>query len=106
MAVRSGFVHVPMLLADKAGASLRLEFEGCAVGLFVVSGPTAGVIEYSVDGADWKKLDTHTQWSNGVYLPWVFMLEDELATGKHTLRLRMAKGGKAGCWIRNFVVNR
>ena len=106
VAVRSGFVHVPMLLADKAGASLRLEFEGCAVGLFVVSGPTAGVIEYSVDGADWKKLDTHTQWSNGVYLPWVFMLEDELATGKHTLRLRMAKGGKAGCWIRNFVVNR
>ena len=103
---RKNFVNVPMLVADKAGTSLRLDFEGRAVGLFCVSGPTAGVIEYSVDGADWKKLDTHTQWSNGVYLPWVFMLEDELPAGKHTLKLRMAKGEKTGCWIRNFVVNR
>lgn len=103
---RKNFVHVPMLVADKAGASFRLEFEGRAIGLFGVSGPSAGVLEYSVDGSDWKRVDTHTKWSDGVYLPWVFMLEDELPAGKHTLKLRMAKGRRTGCWIRNFVVNR
>lgn len=103
---RKNFVHVPMLVADKAGASFRLEFEGRAIGLFGVSGPSAGVLEYSVDGSDWKRVDTHTKWSDGVYLPWVFMLEDELPAGKHMLKLRMAKGRRTGCWIRNFVVNR
>ena len=48
---RKGFVHVPMLVADRAGASLSFSFEGCAVGIFCAAGPQACVLEYSVDGA-------------------------------------------------------
>lgn len=102
---REGFVHVPMLVVEKAGASLALDFEGSAIGLFCAAGPQACVLEYSVDGAPFKKLDTYTAWSHYLYLPWTFMLETELTPGKHQLRLRVAKGERTGCQIRNFVVN-
>lgn len=102
---RKGFVNVPMLEANRAGASLSLSFEGRAIGFFGVAGPQACVLEYSVDNAPFKKLDTYTQWSNGLYLPWVYMFETELAEGHHTLKLRVAKGSKTECQIRNFVVN-
>jgi len=102
---RKGFVHVPMLVADRAGASFLFSFEGRAVGIFCAAGPQACVLEYSVDGAPFKKLDTFTDWSRNLYIPWVYMLETELVSGRHTLRLRIAKGERTGCQIRNFVVN-
>lgn len=103
---RQGFVNVPMLTTDRAGASLTLPFEGRAIGIFCAAGPQACVLEYSVDGAPFKKLDTFTSWSKGLYIPWVYMLETELTSGSHTLQLRVAKGDKTGCQIRNFVVNK
>lgn len=33
------------------------------------------------------------------------MFETELEATRHTLRLRMAKGERTGCQIRQFVVN-
>lgn len=102
---RKGFVHVPMLVADRAGASLSFSFEGRAVGIFCAAGPQACVLEYSVDGTPFKKLDTFTSWSRSLYIPWVYMFETELAPGRHTLQLRVAKGSKNECQIRNFLVN-
>lgn len=107
---RPGFVDVPMLEATKAGAKLTLDFEGTAIGIFCVSGPSAGTIEYSIDGAPYKSLDTYTQWSSWLYIPWLFMLEDELKPGKHKLKMRMAKSNNVHSkgyelQIRNFVVN-
>ena len=57
-----------------------------------------------------KQLDTHTAWSDGLYIPWLFMLETQLADTNHTLVLRVAKeankeSGRTACQIRNFVVN-
>jgi len=103
---RKGFVNVPMLVAERAGATLSFPFEGRAVGIFCVAGPQACVLEYSVDGAPFKQLDTFTEWSSGLYLPWVYMFETELAPTRHVLRLRVAKGEKTSCQIRNFVVNK
>ena len=107
---RGGFVEVPMLEATQGGDKLTLDFKGKAIGIFCVAGPKAGVLEYSVDGAPMKSLDTHTAWSNGLYIPWVFMLETQLADSNHTLVLRIAKeankeSGRTACQIRNFVVN-
>lgn len=102
---RKGFVHVPMLVAETAGSSLSFDFEGRAVGIFCAAGPQACVLEYSVDGTPFKKLDTYTDWSRKLYIPWVYLFETELAPGQHNLRLRVAKGDKTGCQIRNFVVN-
>lgn len=103
---RQGFVNVPMLVAEKAGASLTLDFEGRAIGIFCTAGPQACVLEYSVDNAPFKKLNTYTDWSGFLYLPWLYLLESELVPGPHKLHLRVAKGERTGCQIRNFVVNK
>ena len=108
---RKGFVDCPMLEAKRPGDNLTLTFEGRAIGIFCVCGPAAGTLEYSVDGAPYKKLDTYTNWSQALYIPWVYMLETELENTRHTLRLRIAadkdpRSQGTECQIRNFVVNR
>ncbi len=110
VSTRSGFVNVPVLEATKPGATLKLKFAGKAIGLFITSGPDAGLLEYSIDGSDFKAIDQFTQWSRQLHLPWVIMLDDELTEGKHTLVLRVASDknpvstGNA-CRIHQFVVN-
>lgn len=102
---RHGFVHVPMLEATSTGATLTLDFTGRAIGIFCVAGPQAATLEYSIDGSPYKKVDTYTQWSKGIYLPWVYLFETELVNKAHKLTLRIAKGARSECQIRNFVVN-
>lgn len=107
---RRGFVNVPMLEGNKPGDRLTLDFTGKAVGIFCVAGPQAGILEYSVDGGPYKKLDTYTEWSAHLYIPWVYILETELEDKPHTLNLRISKDRNAlskgtQCVIRNFVVN-
>lgn len=107
---RKGFVDVPMLEATRPGDQLTLEFKGKAIGIFCVNGPSAGILEYSVDGAPFKQLDTFTEWSRSLYIPWVYMLETELKNTDHKLILRMSEKRNRDslgteCQIRNFVVN-
>ncbi|MDE5677890.1 MAG: prolyl oligopeptidase family serine peptidase [Phocaeicola sp.] len=108
---RNGFVDVPMLEATHPGDKLSLHFTGRAIGIFCTPGPTAGIIEYSVDGAPFKRLDTYTEWSQYLYIPWVYMLETDLENTDHRLVLRISKEKNpeskgTECQIRNFVVNR
>lgn len=108
---RPGFVDVPMLETKTIGSKLTLDFEGKAIGICCVAGPYAGILEYSVDGRPFKKLDTYTHWSGYLYIPWVYMFETELDDTFHRLTLRMSKEKNEvskgnECQIRNFVVNK
>jgi lysophospholipase L1-like esterase/pimeloyl-ACP methyl ester carboxylesterase len=108
---RKGFVDVPMLEAKHAGDKLTLAFDGKAIGIFCVAGPSAGILEYSIDGAPFKQLDTFTEWSHYLYIPWVYMFETELKDTHHQLVLRIsakknAQSSGTECQIRNFVVNK
>lgn len=108
---RRGFVDVPMLEATQPGDILTLDFEGIAIGLFCTPGPAAGILEYSIDGGPFKKLDTFTRWSKHLYIPWVYMLETELEQTKHKLILKISKDKNKDseghqCQIRNFVINK
>jgi hypothetical protein len=87
---REGFVAVPMLVAEAAGASLELPFSGTGVGLLVASGPDAGIIEYRIEGGRWRTLDLYTRWSNRLHLPWAQLLAEDLAPGRHVLQLRVS----------------
>jgi pimeloyl-ACP methyl ester carboxylesterase/lysophospholipase L1-like esterase len=110
VSTRPGFVNDPILEAKQPGAVLKLSFSGKAIGLFVTSGPDAGIIEYSIEGSDFKAVDQFTQWSAQLHLPWLIMLDDELQDGKHTLILRISADKNPlstgnVCRIHQFTVN-
>lgn len=87
--VRPGFVHVPVLVANRPGDELNLDFEGTAVGIAVASGPDAGAITYQIDGHPWQYMDLHTKWSANLHLPWYVILGDGLKDKKHRLVIKM-----------------
>jgi lysophospholipase L1-like esterase len=108
---REGFVNVPMLVADKAGAALDLSFTGRTIGISIVSGPDAGIIKYSIDGKPQPDIDLYTQWSKGLHLPWYLILGDGLASGKHTIKLEVSdqhneKSKGTACRVVYFLVNK
>lgn len=79
--------------------------------LFCIPGPTAGIIGCRIDGTPYKELDTYTEWSKYLYIPWVYMLETDLNNTEHKLELRISKEKNSDsigseCQIRYFVVNR
>ncbi len=107
---REGFVRVPMRVAENPGAEVEFAFEGRGVGLMIVSGPDAGIVEWSVDGASAQRRDLFTQWSPQLHLPWAAMLDPGLKPGAHVLKLRMlveknAKSTGTACRIVHFLVN-
>ena len=107
---RKQYVDIPALIAEKPGAEMKLKFSGQAIGICIVSGPDAGIIEYSVDGKKFKQVDLFTQWSSGLHLPWYIMLEDALKKKEHTLVVRISgeknqKSKGNACRILHFLVN-
>ena len=91
---RDRFTSVPVLYASEAGAEISLEFEGTAVGAFIVAGPDAGIVLASIDGSDPKPVDLLHSYSKGLHYPRTVMFGTELKPGKHTLKLVIAKETK------------
>ena len=107
---RKQYTSVPMIEATTAGAELKFEFKGTGIGLYMTPGPDAGIIEYSIDGGEYKKYDPFTGWSKGLYIPWLHVLEAELKDKKHILKIRLTndknvKAVAAHCQIYYFAVN-
>jgi hypothetical protein len=107
---RSGFVHVPILESSAPGSELTLSFNGTAAGIAVVSGPDAGVIDYSVDDRPFRQVDLYTQWSEWLHLPWYLLLGSGLADGPHILHIRISGARNShskghACRIVHFLVN-
>ena len=105
---RSRFTDIPMLCATEPGDELSLDFEGTAVGAFIVAGPDAGIVEASIDAGPFHRVDLFHEFSKGLHYPRTVLLGSELQPGRHTLRLRISgqtnSGGHA-MRIMQFVVN-
>jgi len=107
---RPGFVNMPMLVSEQAGASFSLPFKGNTIGIAIISGPDAGSINYSIDDKPAKSIDLFTQWSASLHLPWYLVLGDDLSSGKHRLNVTISadhnirsKGN--ACRIVYFLLN-
>jgi len=90
---------------------LTLNFTGNAVGIAIVSGDDAGIISYTIDNENPEKLDLYTEWSSMLHLPFYFMLDAGLKSGRHVLRITTApernpKSKGNACRIVHFLVNR
>lgn len=109
IATRAGFVNVPVLEATGSGSSFSLSFSGTAIGIAVVSGPDAGVIEYRIDNGEYRTLHLFTKNSKSLHLPVYFILSDGLQAGAHELEVKISaikgSGGGNACRIVHFLVN-
>lgn len=99
---RQTFAGQKCLTAGQAGAEFTLEFTGSAIGVFVLAGPDAGVLEYTIDGGEPQRVNLHHHHSRGLHYPRTRMFADELAPGKHTLRVKLVEGAAR---ILQFTVN-
>ncbi len=92
---RERFTSIPMLCATEPGAEMSLEFEGTAVGAYIVAGPDAGIAEASIDGGPFAAVNLFHHFSSGLHYPRTVMLGTDLKPGKHTLVLKMSNETKS-----------
>ncbi|MEI6234635.1 MAG: GDSL-type esterase/lipase family protein [Planctomycetota bacterium] len=92
---RDRFTKIPILSATEPGSELTLEFEGTAVGAFIVAGPDAGIAESSIDGGAFTPVNLYHAYSAGLHYPRTVLLGADLKPGKHTLTLRISADTKS-----------
>lgn len=107
---REGFVNRSMLEATIPGSSLTLSFKGTAVGMAIISGPDAGIVEYSIDEGKHQSIDLYTQWSSYLHLPWYVLFAGDLENKQHNVKVRISKDKNAAskgtaCRIVYFLLN-
>ena len=88
---RSRFTSIPMLCATKAGAEMELGFKGSALGVFVVAGPDAGILEVSIDEGPFQPFDLYHHYSKGLHYPRSVVFNSQLKAGKHHAKIRVSK---------------
>lgn len=86
---RKTFANQPFLCGTKPGDSCSFEFEGTAIGLFVLAGPDSGDAEFSIDGGDFQKVRIRHPYSSGLHYPRTVVLADGLKPGKHSITIRV-----------------
>ncbi|TWT75039.1 alpha/beta hydrolase fold domain-containing protein [Allorhodopirellula solitaria] len=87
---RGRFSEMELLCSTEIGSECSLDFSGTAIGLFVLAGPDAGVVEYSIDGGETRQLDLYHRYSKGLHYPRTVMLDPELKRGEHRIKIRVA----------------
>jgi lysophospholipase L1-like esterase len=80
-----------LLAVTEPGKESALKFKGRALGAYVLAGPDAGVMEVSIDGGQWKRVDLYHHYSRGLNYPRTVMFAADLKAGEHTAKLRLSK---------------
>lgn len=108
--LRSRFADDSLLFAHQVGAEASLDFQGSAIGMYVLAGPDAGTLEYSIDDQPFKQADLYHRFSRGLHYPRTVMLDADLSSGAHRVVFRISESkhrSSSGHAVRilNFVAN-
>ncbi len=90
-AIRSDYEKYKALRADESGDMLYYSFLGRMLGAFVLAGPDAGIMEVSIDGGEWKAVDTYHKHSRSLNYPRSVILADDLSPSYHQVAIRVAE---------------
>jgi lysophospholipase L1-like esterase len=107
---KNPFGGMKLLTTEQDGKETTVKFMGRALGAYVLAGPDAGVVEASIDGGEWKRVDLYHRYSRGLHYPRTVMFATDLESGAHTAKLRLsAKSNPASkgtaARILQFTVN-
>jgi lysophospholipase L1-like esterase len=81
---------VSFIAAEAPGAYVAFAFRGAVVGLYSLTGPDSAAVEYRIDGADWRRLDTarDSWYPNKWYRLSGFVLSAALEDSEHAITFR------------------
>ena len=104
------FGGMKLLTATEPGKEVIVKFKGRALGAYVLAGPDAGVMEVSIDGGEWKRVDLYHHYSRGLNYPRTVMFAADLKAGEHTAKIRLSeksnsKSEGTAARILQFTVN-
>ena len=85
------FGGMKLLTSTEPGKEVTVKFTGRALGAYVLAGPDAGVLEVSLDGGEWRRVDLYHRHSRGLHYPRTVMFAADLKVGEHTARIRLSK---------------
>jgi lysophospholipase L1-like esterase len=87
---RGRFLGISLLHGNSEGSKATLEFDGTAVGAYVLAGPDAGVLEVRVDDDTPARVDLFHRYSKGLHYPRTVMFAHDLKQGNHKLELTIS----------------
>ena len=85
---RSRYLEIPLLHSQKNTLPLRFEFEGRAIGAFILAGPDAAKLRFSIDGKSYQELDLFHNYSRNLHYPRSVIFAHNLNPGKHSIELK------------------
>ena len=88
---RNTFSGLKLLCSDSVNQEIKVDFNGSALGVYLLAGPDAGIIEVSIDGGEWQSRDLYHRYSKGLHYPRTVMLASELSNNDHSARIRLKK---------------
>ena len=80
-----------LLCSDKSNDVVTFEFEGRAVGAFVLAGPDAGTLKVSIDNEPFRSIDLYHHYSKSLHYPRTVMFATDLPQKIHKVSIRLAK---------------
>ena len=86
---RGRFKAEKLICATEPGATLTLPFSGRAIGIYLLAGPDAGMVEASVDHGPARRFDLYHPYSGGLHYPYTRVFDADLAPGAHVLTLTL-----------------
>ena len=104
------FGGMKLLTTEQVGKETTVKFKGRALGAYVLAGPDAGVVEASIDGGEWRRVDLYHRFSRGLHYPRTVMFAADLKAGEHTAKIRLSeksnsKSEGTAARILQFTVN-
>lgn len=88
---RSRFTDRELLHGSLPGAAFEARFEGHAIGAYILAGPDAGQLTYSIDDSEPQTVELYHRFSKGLHYPRTVMFATELPAGRHTLRVEIGR---------------
>ena len=103
---RSRYLGFPLLHTDDSGKRIHIQFEGKAIGAFVLAGPDAGKIKYNIDEVHEGTIDLYHHYSKNLHYPRTIMFAHNLKPGKHRMTLEVIKSeDRKAVRIMEFCIN-
>lgn len=88
---RSRFAKETFLTSETPDSKFQFNFQGRGIGLYILAGPDAGMIEYQIDNGEWKTQDLYHHYSKSLHYPRTVMLAEILTDKKHHIEIRISK---------------